>query len=130
MKTITISGKIKFGEWADYSTIILEDKDNFRRNLVSRLAEIADSFPKNKIQVSYWLSDDFCTKEEMLMKMYESIYGDQIKANFEDNGFMGSEWTGYCPAYDTTLEIGGHDLYRELSRKEDMFMIIDFNILD
>lgn len=130
MRTITLSGKIKFEEIDNFEHILLTEKDGFIIDLVSRVKELKLSFPDKKLQVNYWLSDDFCTKDQMIMSFLEKIYGKDIEAGYEDNGFMGSSWTGYCESNDTVLTFGGHSFYNELRDEEGRFIIIDFNVAD
>ena len=128
MRTIKLEGKIKYDYSGDYETIFLTDKDGFIIDLVARVREIKMSFTDKMIQVCYWTSDDFCTKDKMIEGFLEKIYGKEIEASYEDNGYMGSEWTGYCSSYDTELSFGGHDFMRELRDEEDRFIIIEFNV--
>lgn len=130
MKTIQIAGKIKYDCPDDFERILLTGEDGLILDLVSRVGEIKLSFPDRRIQVNYWLSNDYCTKNKMLENFLNKFYGSDIKVGYEDNGFMGSEWTGYISSSDTILEFGGHNFYRELRDEQDRFIIIEFNIHD
>ena len=126
MKKITLQGKVSFDDDDGFSQINLIQKDGFRINLLGRLKEIKQTFPENKIQVCLYKSRDYCSKEKMLEGFIASICGKEIEAECEDQGMMGSEWTGWMEENVTTLNIGGHSFFTELS--EDEFIIIDFNI--
>lgn len=130
MKKITLSGKIKFKSIDGFVHILLIEKDEFIIDLVSRVNEIKMSFPNKKIQINYWLANDFCTKNQMIMSFLEKICGKDIEAGFEDNGCMGSEWTGWMESKDTVLTFGNHSFFYELQDKEGKYIIIDFNVMD
>lgn len=64
----------------------------------------------------------------MLEGFLRKLYGD-ISADYESNGYCYSSWSSGTD-YDTTLQIGGHDLITELSSEQDSFIIIELNIED
>ena len=90
--------------------------------------EAKESFPKSKFQVNYWLSNNPCTKDEILEGFIRKLYGD-ISADYESNDYCYSSYSSGT-YYDTTLQIGGHDLITELSSEQDIFVIIELNVED
>jgi len=129
-KQITLSGKISFQQIGYFENIFLVSENGFMIDLVSRVKEIKMSYSSNKIQVNYWLSVGFSSKNEMIKNIIEKIYCKDITADYEDTGYMGSSQTGWCEAWDTELKFGGHDLFEELMGQDGRFMIIEFNILN
>lgn len=125
---VTLEGKINYDYLDKYDQILLKQEDGFIIDLVSRVREIKLSYPQKKIQVNYWLADDYCTKSEMTGKILEKIYCKDVDAGYEDNSYMGSSQTGICEEYDTELRFGGHDLYYKLRNEINRFLIIEFNI--
>lgn len=132
MNTVTLSGVIITYEYDEYfggnfNNIILKGEDGYIVNLIGRLQELKASYPDDEIQVNYWLSDNYCTRDEIIEGFLNKIFGG-LTVECVDNGFMGSSWTGYCEDFNTVLTIGGHDFFRELSEEDGKFIIIDFNI--
>lgn len=126
METITLSGIIHL-EWDSWNKIKLIQPTGFKIDLVNRFKEINESFPKGlSYQINYWLSDNPCTKDEMIGGWLKKIYGD-ISADYEKNDYRYSSWTSGTD-FDTILKIGGHDLLYELSREEGRFLIIEINV--
>ena len=126
MKQVQLSGIIRFEENNSFPQIKLIQEGGYKIDLVSRFIEIDESFPKSKIQVNYWLSEKPCTKNEMLENTLRRLFGD-INAEYEKSEYNYSSLTGGWD-YDTTLQIGGHNLFDELREEEGRFMIIEVNI--
>lgn len=124
IKTIELSGIIKF-EWNDWNKIKLVQENGYKIDLVSRFQEAIESFPNCKVQVNYYLSDKVCTKNEMLKGFLKKLYG-SVEAEYEKNDYCYSSWTSGTD-YDTTLKVGGHNLYDELRSEEDKFIILELN---
>lgn len=59
--------------------------------------------------------------EEFLKKLYGAI-----DADYEKNDYAYSSWTSGTD-YDTTLAVGGHNLYSELRNEVDRFIIIELS---
>lgn len=127
MKTIELSGVIKF-EYDDWSKVKLVQSDGYKIDLVNRFKEAKESFPNAKFQVNYWLSDKPCSKNDMVEGWLRKLYGD-ISADYEKNDYCYSSWTSGTD-YDTTLQIGGHNLDSELSDEEGRYLIIEINVED
>ena len=128
MKKHTLSGIIKYDYSGDYKKLYLVDSGGLHIDMIGRVSEIKISYPENPIQVCYWTSDKPTTRNKMMEGYLMSVFGGNLEVGYENNGFMGSEWTGYIDSYDTELSIGGHDLLRELINLNGSFLIIDFNI--
>ena len=127
MKSIQLQGIIKF-EYNTWNKLKLIQPDGYKIDVVDRFKEAKESFPKSKFQVNYWLSNNPCTKDEILEGFLRKLYGD-ISADYESNGYCYSSYSSGT-YYDTTLQIGGHDLITELSSEQDRFIIIELNIED
>ena len=127
MKTVELSGVIKFdkGDFSDFDKIKLVQKDGYKIDLVSRVAEMIDSFGSTG-QVNYWISDKPKTKEQMIKGFLQQLYG-SVEAKYEKNYHYYSTLTGGDTYYDTELTIGGHNLHNELLEKEGMYIVIDFS---
>jgi len=124
MKTIELSGIVKF-EYDSWDKLKLVQEDGYKIDLVSRFREAYESFPNQKVQVNYWLSDKPCTKSEMTEGFLKKLYG-AIDADYKKNDYAYSSWTSGTD-YDTTLTIGGHNLYSELRNEIDRFIIIELS---
>lgn len=127
MKTIQLQGIIKF-EYNNWNKLKLIQPDGYKIDVVDRFKEAKESFPKSKFQVNYWLSNNPCTKDEILEGFIRKLYGD-ISADYESNDYCYSSYSSGT-YYDTTLQIGGHDLITELSSEQDRFVIIELNVED
>lgn len=124
MKTIELSGIIKF-EHDDWDKLKLVQEDGYKIDLVARFKEAYESFPKQEVQVNYWLSDKPCSKQKMQEAFLMKLCGN-INADYEKNDYAYSSLTSGTD-YDTTLKIGGHNLYNELRMEEGKFIIIELN---
>lgn len=125
IESIYFKGIIKYDD-SDGSRIYLKN-ENYDIDLVSEF----ESFNKKQIQLNYWVADIPCNKDLIIEGWLKKIYG-VVEAEYEDH-YYGS-WT-YGPAtswgeydYRGRLEIGGHDLFNELSEMNGKFIIIEVNI--
>lgn len=125
MKTITLSGIIKFEYSDSWETIKLVQEDGYKIDLVNRFKEAVESFNNSQVQVNYYLADNPCTKNEMVEGWLKKLVG-AIDAGYEANGYAYSSWTSGTD-YDTNLSVGGHNLLSELRSEEGRFMIIEIN---
>ncbi len=128
MKTIELSGIIKFEYCDDFSKVKLLQDDGYKIDLVNRFNEVKESFPDSKFQINYWLSNEPCSKDEIVEGMLQKLYG-FIEAGYEKEDYCYSSWTSGTD-YNTTLKIGGHNLDWELMDEKDRFMILEINIDD
>lgn len=122
MKTLELSGFIKI-EYDKWSKIMLVQDDGLKIDLMGRIIEMVNSFGTTG-QVNYWLGFNKITKDEAFEKFLEKLYG-HVSAEYESNSYYYSTLTGGGVEYDCELTIGGHNLYRELSGKEGMYLIIE-----
>lgn len=127
MKTIQLQGIIKF-EYNTWNKLKLIQPDGYKIDVVDRFKEAKESFPKSKFQVNYWLFNNPCTKDEILEGFLRKLYGD-ISADYESNNYCYSSYSSGT-YFDTTLQIGGHNLISELSSEQDRFIFIELNIDD
>jgi len=111
----------------NFSKLKLRGEDGYKINLVSRFAELKDSF-KNKVSVSYFLSDHACTKDDAMTGFLNQMEG-VIEAGNEVDSYYYSEYTNGTD-YTTTLSIGGHSLLYELSEKTGKFCILTVEVLE
>jgi len=83
----------------------------------------------NKVQLSYWISDNPCKKEDMLESWLKKIHGaietdcDEVYQGSWTYG--GGSWASYDKNY--SFKIGGHDLFQELSEQDGRFIILELN---
>lgn len=126
MKKLTLEGFIAF-EFTEFTEVKLVQSDGYRIDLIGRFKEVANSYPKAFLQVNYWLSNSYQTKDEILKGLMASFYG-ELSADYETENFSGSSMTGSWTERISTLEIGGHDLIKELRDEDGRFIIIELNI--
>lgn len=126
MKTVDLSGTIKFD--SDDGEKIYLVNGQHETNLVEEFEE-AVTENGNQVQLNYWISDTPCTKEQMIEGWLKKLYG-VIETDCEEI-FQGS-WTfenastvGYDRYYK--LQIGGHNLFDELSEQDGRFIILELN---
>jgi hypothetical protein len=124
MKTVTLSGTLKF-DLDDFTMVYLIQEDGYKLDLVKRFAEAISNYGSGGVQVSYWLSDKPCTKNEMVEGWLRKFYG-EVEAEYQSEDYCYSIWT-HGTDYNTILKVGGHDLYRELLDEEDKFLILEMN---
>lgn len=122
-----MSGIIEFSKHK-FEKIKLVQPDGFKIDLVNRFNECLESYRNVSYQISFWLSDTPCTKDEMLEEYIRKMFGD-ISAKYESNDYSYSEYT-HCTDYDTILKIGNHDLLNELIDKQGKFIIFEINIFE
>lgn len=125
MNTLTLSGiiRLKFDRW---NKIKLVSEDGYQLDLVGRFQEMMDTFPKHKVQINYWVTDKQKTKDEMMEGWLKQVFG-SIDAEYGSDTFNGSSMTGSWTEDYTTLQVGGHNLYNEISSYEGKFILIELN---
>ncbi len=124
MVTVELKGVIEI-VWTDWKTIKLVQEDGYKVDLVGRFKEAIESFPDMGVQVNYYLSDNVCTKEQMLEGFLKKLFG-SVDASYTTHDYSYSSWTKGTD-YDSNLTIGGHDLFKELSNEEGRFILIELN---
>ena len=126
MKTIELSGIIKYSWEDDFEKIFLVQEDGYKIDLVGRFCEIKNSFPKSSIQVGYYLSNTSKKRDEMVEGFLKTLYGG-LSADYERNDYAYSSWTQGTD-FNTYLSIGGHSLFYELKEQEGRFVFIEINL--
>lgn len=123
MGTIELSGEIAFSYSDQYPQIYLIQNYGYRINLVWRFKEFLESFPNTPIQVNYYVSDTPCTLKEVKEEyLTELIGGADIRHRY-------TQWS--CDVgYATTLTVGGHDLFNELSDKAGKYLNMTISIVN
>jgi hypothetical protein len=122
---IELSGIIKL-YYDGWFKIKLVQESGYKVDLISRFIEIKESFPGASIQLSYYISDDPLSKGKIIKEFLTNLYGG-ITAEYDKNTITYSECT-VDTEYDSDLRIGNHDLYVELSDKEDKFIYLLINV--
>lgn len=128
MKTFTFSGFISVGYNEDYQKISLVQDDGSGIDLISRFQEIQKWLHNKEVQVNYWISKTKKTKDEMLEGWLKKLYG-IIDADYESEEYHYSSYTRGT-YNNSTLKIGGHDLFLELESKEGKYIIFEINYKD
>jgi hypothetical protein len=77
-----------------------------------------------QVSVKYWISENEMTDEEIKENALLKIVGGEVDACKES---AYSEYTGYLWT-DATLNVGGHDLFAELTEKEGKYILMEINI--
>ncbi len=124
IKEFTFSGFIKIDWSEDFKTIKLIDGSK-TVDLVKKFRAIFDLF-ESEVSVSYFLSDEKKTEEEILEKWLGKLFG-EITAEYETSSYCYSSYT-YGTDYDTYLRIGGHDLFDEFSEKNDKWCVLKVSV--
>lgn len=127
MKTIELSGIIKFEHNDNWETIKLVQSDGYKIDLVGRFKEAIESFSNCQFNVGYYLSDSVCTKNDIVEGFLKKLFG-SAEASFETDSYHYSSMT-YGTDYDTNLKIGGHDLFQELRYEQGKFIILELNFI-
>lgn len=123
MITIQIEGKIELGYSGNWFTVKLVQPDGYKIDLNARFKEAADSYPDMSVQVSYYLSTEPVTKNQMTEAVLKKISG-AIESELEANSYSYSSWTSGTD-YDVTLKVGNHNLYNELCSQVGKYLIIE-----
>lgn len=131
MKTeFTIRGTIKIGHCGDYPTIMLiHPKSGWMQDLTGRLMEMQANFNKHHFQMNYHIVDKPMTAGEIKELAVLKTVGGYMKAGYHsyDTGY--SEWTQWTE-YKSRIELGGHDLFKELAGSAGKFLYLTCNIKD
>lgn len=124
MNTLRLSGTIKY-QYDDWDRLILIQEDGYKIDLISRLRELLLNTKTDEVQINYHLSDRPMTLIEAKENHIKRISG-ALESDYEANSYSFSSLTSGTD-YDTTLEVGGHSLYRELKSEEHRFVIFEVN---
>ncbi len=126
MKSIEISGVIQFEHKTNWDKIKLVQEDGYKIDLVTRLAEIIESFDLKPFQLSYFISPERETKRELIEKHLMHLSG-YMEAEYTEDHYAYSEYTQGTD-HNTELKIGGHDLYRNLREHKGKFILLIVNL--
>lgn len=115
--TKTYKGRLCFASNGEEDDILSIDEGN------NFLAEVIADHIKaygDKLTVSYWISDQELTKDELTEAFIDQLYGDS-----EAIYAVGySEYTGYLGTTEE-LQVGGHDLLAELKESVGKYLYMD-----
>lgn len=127
MEKIILSGKIIEDSSDSFHRILLENENGYKIDLINRFKELTfNGF--NKIQVNYHVSENKISLDQAKEENISKIAGG-LNANYEVDDYSYSSWT-FGTDYNSNLEIGNHNLYRELSGKKDKYVIFEINKLE
>ena len=122
-----ISGYI---DW-DFPQIIKEIKDRYYNhknkyvNLVDFFKELKEIYNENTLfSYSYYISDIPMTKNEITEAFLKVFYGG-LESDYKEYTIDYSSVTYGEIDSETTLKIGGHDLFKELESNRNKYIIIE-----
>jgi hypothetical protein len=128
MITIDFSGTILFEYYGDFHRIKLIQEDGYKIDLVTRIEEALGNYPNQIMQVSYWISDKPCSKDEVKEELLKKLFGN-VEACYSKEEYRYSEWTAGTD-YETYLKVGRHDLYSELIHEQNKFLIMQLTFTE
>lgn len=122
MKTTQFKGVIDYDDTTTTTMLTLYNEDK----IIDLVSEF-ESFDGKEIQVNYWITDEPCTKDEMLEGYLKKLFG-AVDAEYKD--YYTGSWTYGNTSWiesdrEGVLKIGNHDLFKELSENDGMFIIIE-----
>lgn len=126
-KVFEFSGKIIPGNvFMHWDTILLEQSNGYRMDLLLRLEELSNNFI-NKMSISYWISKTPKTAEELLEYNILAAEG-FVNIEFDAREIVYSEYTRDIE-YETDFSVGGHNLLKELERNDGsyLYMMVEFS---
>lgn len=117
METLTFKGIIKEDDFRDNYDALFIGSDQ-------PIAEILqDEITGKQVSVRYWISDTEKTKEQLQESFLKNLFG-AADAEYQD---AYSDVTGYLWT-DENLNIGGHDLMKELRSNLGKFIWLEIDI--
>ena len=120
--SVLLSGEIAKGFIFDnYSSVKLIQDNGYKVDLISRFAEIVDSFGY-KLSVRYWITDTKASFSDAVEGNIKQLLGGTV-SELEANSYSYSEYTSGVE-YDSDLKIGGHDLLKELEGQSGKWLWI------
>lgn len=117
---IILKGKIELTYSDFYESIKLVQDNGYKIDLVSRFREYVDSYRCTYIEVFYYISYREYTYRKLIDSFSKKIHG-YVDASYEKISFSNHT---YEDEYETTLKIGEHDFFKELSNNEGKFIFI------
>ena len=129
MNKVSLSGIIEYQYYDSYKKIKLVQPDGYKIDLIWRFSELVECLPSlTKLNISYWVSDTPKPLEEIMEQYLRQLYG-VAEVGYSSEYYAYSEWTdGYYEI--STLTIGGHDLFLELSSHEGKFLFLEIGFED
>lgn len=131
MKTIfTIRGTIQRGHCGSYPTImLLHPKSGWKQDLVGRLMEMQANFNKHHFQLNYYIVEKPMSVSEITEMAILKTVGGYMEAEYSSYETGYSEWTQWTE-HKSKIEIGRHDLLKELANHVGKFLYLTCNIKD
>ena len=118
MKTKIYKGRVKEGDYRSNWDALFIGEDS------QPIAEIFEKdFEAKKVTVRYWISDTEKTKNQLQESILRKVVG-AVDANYDD---VYSELTGYLWT-DENLNIGGHDLLKEIRSYLGNFIYLEVDV--
>ena len=99
-------------------------------DLTNEFLKIGDQYPDKQIQVSYWASPERHTKDEMKERVLMRLMFGELYAYYDEDTVCYSTWTGCDTTYSQELQVGGHNLYKELYDLDGDYVVIEIAIRD
>lgn len=127
MKKLKLKGKILSRSSGNFYTIGLEQENGYIIDLISRLQELSElnvNVPSS-IQINYHITNQLLTEKELKELNILSISG-SIMVELEKLEYRYSEYTSDVE-FRTTLKVGNHDLYKELSGDVGKYVYFEIN---
>lgn len=126
-QTIGYAGQLSLHEWGEADDILFLSYDSSRSGDFhgnDPLAEALESSIADKtVTCRYWITDQQCSRDKAQEQFLKMIHG----ATDIEFGSRYSELTGYLWT-DEEVNIGGHDLIRELKSHVGKWLILEFDV--
>ena len=123
--TKTIRGFIKRGYNNGFNPIDIIQEDGYKINLINYFDELIYNYG-NKVTIRYWTAANRQTDDNIKKGVIYTVAG-RIDAKFDKEDYQYSEYTSGTD-YNSILNIGNHNLYRELLEKEDKYLLLEINV--
>ena len=123
--TKTIRGFIKRGYNNGFNPIDIIQEDGYKINLINYFDELIYNYG-NKVTIRYWTAANRQTDDNIKKGVIYTVSG-RIDAKFDKEDYQYSEYTSGTD-YNSILNIGNHNLYRELLEKEDKYLLLEINV--
>lgn len=125
LTTFTYSGFLErnYDDDGHFETLKLVDGKT-SVDLVKKFRAIFDLF-ESEVSVAFFTSKEKKTEKEMLSGWLEYLHG-EITADHETNSYHYSSYNG--TDYDTSLKIGGHNLFNEWSEHLGKWFVVKITL--
>lgn len=128
VKTIDIAGWISLRDYGESSNVVNVSDDE--RPLAERLIDEISDYDRDdnfrvekQLSVKYWICDKEASKDEAISEVLKRLDGSaeiEFCARYSD--LTGYLWT------DEQLNVGGHDLLREIASSEKKWLILEIDV--